>query len=494
MPASALALSGLASLLAGWILMLVLPGSRPYAWGILGLGTALLATAFALGFKRVQSALASGRGRAGIGATLMVSLFVGIVLLVNAISVGRYQRLDFTGLAQFTLTSQTRQVLAELKKPVEVVTLFAPAVPATVASYARSLLAEYKVHSDLLILKDIDPDLQPDQAAKYGLDRTGAVLGAVVFRSEGGQRQVYGPQIAAEAEHAFTSALLEVTGTRQKKVRFLSGHGEKSIQEEYKGIREGLRDNLFQVEDIDLAATPGVPEDTAVLVVAGPRRPLSPAEAALIEGYLESDGRLFLLLDPDPPASFRQLLSRWWMDIEDGVIIDPTSYVAPRNDNPLVPRTRNSLQLGETFFSGATAVIPREARPSDAEVTALVWTSRDARLEIETPGGVVATRKGPLAIGALLDAKGTRLAVIGDSDFASNRNFRNGANADLFLTCVNWLAAGEQIISIDRKVLVTRRLLLNPEQARFVQLSSIGLLPLLLLMAGGWVWWRRSRR
>jgi ABC-type uncharacterized transport system involved in gliding motility auxiliary subunit len=32
---------------------------------------------------------------------------------------------------------------------------------------------------------------------------------------------------------------------------------------------------------------------------------------------------------------------------------------------------------------------------------------------------------------------------------------------------------------------------LSPEQARFLHLSSIGLLPLLLLVIGGFVWWRR---
>ena len=33
--------------------------------------------------------------------------------------------------------------------------------------------------------------------------------------------------------------------------------------------------------------------------------------------------------------------------------------------------------------------------------------------------------------------------------------------------------------------------LLNPEQARFLHVSSIGLLPMLLLAVGGYVWWRR---
>jgi ABC-type uncharacterized transport system involved in gliding motility auxiliary subunit len=83
--------------------------------------------------------------------------------------------------------------------------------------------------------------------------------------------------------------------------------------------------------------------------------------------------------------------------------------------------------------------------------------------------------------------------VIGDSDFASNRHFRNGNNSDLFLNAINWLAEGEEIISVDRKVLPLRRLIMNPEETRFLHFSSIGLLPLILLVIGAVVWWRRRR-
>ena len=188
------------------------------------------------------------------------------------------------------------------------------------------------------------------------------------------------------------------------------------------------------------------------------------------------------------------------------MLVDPGSYVAPNKDNPLVPRNRNAFQVGETFFTGATAVLPRENQPAGIELAALIWTSTEAWLERSFVSGEEAffddgaERKGPLAIGALVSTvpagegdatKGTRLVVIGDSDFAANQNFQNDGNSDLFLTAVNWLTAGEEIISIDRKVLVARRLLLNPEQARFLHISSIGLLPLLLLVAGAYGGWRR---
>ena len=111
---------------------------------------------------------------------------------------------------------------------------------------------------------------------------------------------------------------------------------------------------------------------------------------------------------------------------------------------------------------------------------------------------------GPFALGAQLEvpvaskvpqaerySPSTRLAVIGDSDFASNQHFGNGNNSQLFLTVINWLGEGDEVISVDRKVVPVRRLVLKPEEVRFLNLSTVGLLPLILLIIAARVWWRR---
>ena len=261
--------------------MLLLPSIRLAAWGILLVGIILLATAFIMDFRQVGRALTGRRGRYGTAATVMISIFIGIILLVNAISIGNFKRFDVTGVAQFTLTSQTKDVLSKLETPVEVLSFFTPDNP--VREYTASLLNEYQNYTNQLSIKTIDPDLHPDQARQYGITEYGAVYGTVVFESEGGQRSVYGPQIAEQAEHAFTSAILEVTGIVQKKVYFLTGHGESDIYSDYNNAREGLLDNLYQVGTLDLLHTHEIPEDMAVLVIAAPRKAFTSEEIALIQ-------------------------------------------------------------------------------------------------------------------------------------------------------------------------------------------------------------------
>ena len=159
-----IAVLGLLALLIGFIVMLLLPSIQYAAWGILVLGVLLLATAFIIDFRRVSHALTGRRGRFGAGTTVMASVFIGITILVNAISIGNYHRFDVTGVAQFTLTSQTKEVLSELETPVQVLFFSTPADPYGIANYITNLLAEYQNYTDQLSVEYIDPDEHPDQA------------------------------------------------------------------------------------------------------------------------------------------------------------------------------------------------------------------------------------------------------------------------------------------------------------------------------------------
>ncbi|MCH2291465.1 MAG: GldG family protein [SAR324 cluster bacterium] len=497
MQTSILALLGLAALFVGLVLNFVMPGIRYYAWIILALGAALLAVAFIFDFRKVQNALISHQGKFGVSTTVGVSLFFGVILLVNAISVGNFHRFDFTGLAQFTLTSQSKDVLKGLDKPVEIVTFFSPTVPPQVSLQGRFLLDEYQLYSDQLTLRNLDPDLNPDQARQYGLNRLGAQYGSVVFKSEAGQTQVYGPQIVREAEHAFTSAILQVTGTRQKKIYFLKGHGENTIQNEYAKARGGLKDNLFLVGELDLLNGSGIPQDAAALVIPGPDKDLDSRESKLLQGYLQEDGKLLVLLNPNPPESWLRLLSEWGLDVTAGTLIDPASHVAPNLDHPLVPRNQNSFGFTEVYFPGAAGLLPQKDLSKNLKIQPLTWSSRKSWIEKDFSSSKdpqfdpERDQKGPFAIGAMINKGGTSIVVIGDSDFAANKHFYNGNNSDLFLSVINRLAASSEVISVDRKVLPARRLLLSPEQVRFLHVSSIGLFPFLLLILGGYVRWRR---
>jgi ABC-type uncharacterized transport system involved in gliding motility auxiliary subunit len=86
----------------------------------------------------------------------------------------------------------------------------------------------------------------------------------------------------------------------------------------------------------------------------------------------------------------------------------------------------------------------------------------------------------------------TRLAVIGDSDFAANAYLGIQGNKDLFVNAVNWLAQQENLISIRPKDASDRRVTLTAGQHSGIFWLSLLLLPALALGAGVMTWARRK--
>ncbi|MFM2124088.1 MAG: hypothetical protein RL328_539, partial [Acidobacteriota bacterium] len=64
-------------------------------------------------------------------------------------------------------------------------------------------------------------------------------------------------------------------------------------------------------------------------------------------------------------------------------------------------------------------------------------------------------------------------------------------NRDLFLNMLNWLSADEDLISIRPKDPEDRRLNMNARQVSMMFWGSVVFIPLLMLVAGFSVWWKR---
>jgi len=84
-----------------------------------------------------------------------------------------------------------------------------------------------------------------------------------------------------------------------------------------------------------------------------------------------------------------------------------------------------------------------------------------------------------------------RLAVFGDSDFASNRYFNFSGNGNLFLNTVNWLTEEADLISIQPKTSSPRTIHMTATQGRMLFFVSLIILPLVALVTGISVWMRR---
>jgi ABC-type uncharacterized transport system involved in gliding motility auxiliary subunit len=109
---------------------------------------------------------------------------------------------------------------------------------------------------------------------------------------------------------------------------------------------------------------------------------------------------------------------------------------------------------------------------------------------------VEAGKKGPFVMGAAATigtgAKAGRVVVVGSSAWMANAIMSAPlGNRDLALNMMNWLTSDEDLISIRPKEPEDRRLRVTGSAIRILFLTSVIFLPLIVIVSGVSVWWKR---
>jgi ABC-type uncharacterized transport system involved in gliding motility auxiliary subunit len=146
---------------------------------------------------------------------------------------------------------------------------------------------------------------------------------------------------------------------------------------------------------------------------------------------------------------------------------------------------------------------PGEAPAGDAQAkapsgeAAEAEASSGAGAEPEGASGEGAQAEGASGEEAKAAAKETgpeaRIAVFGDSDFASNELVEAYRNRDLFVNTVNWLMGDVEAISIRPARSRASRFQLTQEQFLGIRSLSLFVLPEAIAIVGVLVWWSRRR-
>jgi ABC-type uncharacterized transport system involved in gliding motility auxiliary subunit len=105
---------------------------------------------------------------------------------------------------------------------------------------------------------------------------------------------------------------------------------------------------------------------------------------------------------------------------------------------------------------------------------------------------VVALRQTLSPDGRPVEGPRSRVAVIGDSDFATNSFFHIMGNGALFLNAVNYLAAQENLIGLRPRTADLPRVNLTNRQMKATFLFAVILVPALLAVVGTAVWWKQQ--
>lgn len=457
----------------------------------------------------------------------IVSVVAVLAILVGAnyLATKRDKQWDLTATKSFSLSDETVKVLNGLKGPVRIAVYDQPAA----FQRFRDALSPYEVGSPNVTVEYVDADRQPTRVKEDAVVNYGTVVMSYEGRTE---------RVTSDREQEITNALVKLTLGRSVKAYFVEGHGEHPStgmeRTGYSSVIEVLKRDNYTVDTLVLAQTPEVPADASVVVVAGPSTDFLPAEADALRKYLRGGGKALFMLDPEVGAAARplpvleSLLGEWGFAMGHDVVLDVSGVgqllgtdasVPVVTSYPPHPVTRDFTLM--TAFPLAQSVSGGNQSDSQAYVQNLLQTSErswsEADVKSLTSGANVSLdeaagdRKGPITIGATVteDAKDapapaeeasgaeapqkpqTRIAVLGDSDFASNAVVGITGNSDLFVNINNWLTQQEDLISIRPRDPEDRRISLTAQQQRNLGLFSLLLLPGLIFASGIYTWFQR---
>ena len=85
------------------------------------------------------------------------------------------------------------------------------------------------------------------------------------------------------------------------------------------------------------------------------------------------------------------------------------------------------------------------------------------------------------------------MVVIGDGDFLSNTFLGNGGNRALGERIFDWLLGDDALVNLPQRGAPDRLLQITQAQLSSVTLGFLVALPVLLLLIGGFIVWRRRR-
>lgn len=441
-------------------------------------------------------------------ATVYILVAIAIVTVANVLADRYNKTYDATSNKRYSLSDQTAKIVKGLKQDANI-TYFNQTKE---FREGKDLLDQYANLSHKVHVKYVDPDKNPEVAREAGIRSLGTAVVQIGAKHE---------EAKSMTEEGVTGAFIRDLKSTVRTVCFAGGSGEKQIDN---SDREGLsqfkdlmgKDN-YQTQTVDLLQKAEVPSECTVLVLAGPTSNYEQPEVDAIKKYVEDGGRAFFMLDPPLKLghpeiadndALTNLLQSWGVSMQKDLILDlnpigqltglgpQVALVTHYASQPIV----NEMKGTATGFPLARSMEIKNTDKTSVEKLFDSSSSSFATSNLSSPEVNVRdpkNKKGPLTIAAAGTYKtgkensDGRFVVIGSSGWAANRFLGFNGNDDLALNAVNWLSSDEDLISIRPKPQDDRRITMTQGQLSLVRATSQFVLPLVVVIAGVGVWWKR---
>jgi len=426
-------------------------------------------------------------------AFITTVVLMAILVFGALISMKIYKRIDLTITKRHSLSEQTIKALGALREDIKAVGFYTPAH--NEKEKTVSLLKLFSDTSERFNFEIVNPERNPGRTRRYGK----IVTGTVVVESGVRWEKVNKPD-----ETSLLNAILRISHEEKKNIFFIQGHGEKDPEDEgTSGLRRAhyVLDSLgYNIFGLNLIKTSKVPPEANITVIAGPKKDFFIEELKGLEFYLNEGGALLVLVDPHNLPNFSLFIRSLGVVLGRGVIVDKSKRLSGSDMVVTIVDQYSTHEIaGEveavSLFPLSRSVEPMGLKNPDIALSPIARTDDAAWEETDIAalfGRGIAEyddlndRRGPvtIALAGEFRSTGARFVIIGDSDFATNAYFDQGANGDIFVNSVLWLNREKDLIAsrpIDREFYP---IVLTNQQLTFLFWIVVVLLPAATLVTG----------
>ena len=438
--------------------------------------------------------------------TLILLLVVGAI---GYLSTRYVYEADWTANGRGSLSAESRAVLTTMQDPVEIVSYANPQgdLRQTVAGF----LQRYQQVKPNLTLRFVDPQLDPAKMRELGI----TVDGALIIHYQGREQR-----LDELDERSLTNALERLVRGNDRIVAFVTGDDERRADGK---ANADLGTFMAQLEGRGMRAVPlnfsqvaAVPEHTDLVVLASPTLALPTGAVQALVTYVQNGGNLLWLTEPgNDDLGLKPLSAALNVRALPGVLVDGSGAALGLKDPRMIALGEyvpNAITRGftlTTLFPQVSALA--QIAQGDWAVHAFLRSSAQSWTEFKPIDNTqtsdirfdasLGELKGPLDFGFALnrlspspEKSEQRVVVIGDGDFLSNSFLGNGGNRALGERIFDRLLGDDKLVDLPPRGAPDRIMQITQRELGAVSVGFLVVLPLLLLLIGGLIVWRRRRR
>jgi ABC-type uncharacterized transport system involved in gliding motility auxiliary subunit len=441
-------------------------------------------------------------------AATYILVVIAAVVVVNVLADRYSKSYDSTSNKRYSLSDQTAKIVKGLKQNATI-TYFDQS---TRFREGKDLLDQYANLSPKVHVEYVDPDKNPQAAREAGIRNLGTAVVQIGMRKE---------EAKGMTEEGVTGAFIRDLKSSTRTVCFVTGSGEHQIDNTDRDGLSRFKDMLakenYETRSISLLQKAEVSSDCTTLVIAGPSRNYEQPEVDAIKSYVEGGGRAFFLMDAplkmgraavSDNDALASALQSWGVTLNKDLILDlnPLGQMVGLGPQVALVTTYESQPIVSDMKGTATGFpLSRSMEVKNTDKTSVqkLFDSSSSSLATSNLSSSSVSvddpknKKGPLTLAAAgsyntgKENSQGRFVVVGSSSWLDNGFINFNGNNDLALNAINWLSSDEDLISIRPKEKEDRRITMTRAQLSWVRATSQFLLPMIVVVAGIFVWWKR---